>query len=141
MLNTTKSLCMSLDDEKRRTLVRLYWNKATLTLDEFESAVRDSKWCMAANRMYYSLFHAVTALLVQDGHQAATHKGVKAALGLNYVKTGVLSTEEARVFAQLATLRERADYDVIFTASEQDILDLTPSAKALFNKIATMLSL
>lgn len=131
---------MSLDEEKRKTLVKLYWDKAILTFDELESAIKEEKWSMAANRMYYSLFHAATALLVNDGHQVATHRGVKGTLGLNYVKTGILTPDEARVFSQLATLRERADYDVIFTASEKEVSALKPCAIALLEKIKMLLN-
>lgn len=130
---------MSLDEQNREALVALYWNKSASTFDELENAIQNEKWNMAANRMYYSLFHAVTALLVKDGHQVSSHRGIKGALGLNYVATGLIDVDEARVFAQLATLRERADYDVIFTASRHEVMKLFPYAKALKAKIKTLL--
>lgn len=89
--------------------------------------------------MYYSLFHAVTALLVKDGHKVSSHRGIKGALGLHYVTTGLIDVEEARIFAQLATLREKADYDVIFTASQDEVLKLLPHAKRLLEKIKSLL--
>lgn len=132
---------MSLDEQNRQTLVGLYWNKSVNTFDELESAIKDEKWNMAANRMYYSVFHAVTALLVKDGHQVNSHRGIKGALGLYYVKTGLIDVEEARVFAQLATLRERADYDIIFTASRDDIMKLFPQTACLVEKIKSLLGI
>lgn len=130
---------MSLDEQSRNTLVALYWNKSVNTFDELDNAIQIEKWNMAANRMYYSLFHAVTALLVKDGHKVSSHRGVKGALGLHYVTTGLIDVEEARIFAQLATLREKADYDVIFTASQDEVLKLLPHAKRLLEKIKSLL--
>lgn len=130
---------MSLSDKDRSALVALYWQKSLITFDELESAIESRKWSMAANRMYYSLFHAATALLVHDGHEVASHRGLKGALGLNYVQTGKLTNEEARIFAQLATLRERADYDVIFAATETDIMKYMPRAKALLAKMESFI--
>lgn len=132
---------MSLDEQNRQTLVRLYWDKSVNTFDELESAIREEKWNMAANRMYYSVFHAVTALLVKDGHQVVSHRGTKGALGLHYVKTGLIDVEEARVFAQLATLRERADYDIIFTASHDEVMKLLPHTIRLIEKIKVLLGI
>lgn len=130
---------MSLDEQSRNTLVALYWNKSVNTFDELDNAIQIEKWNMAANRMYYSLFHAVTALLVKDGHKVSSHRGIKGALGLHYVTTGLIDVEEARIFAQLATLREKADYDVIFTASQDEVLKLLPHAKRLLEKIKSLL--
>lgn len=130
---------MSLDEQSRNTLVALYWNKSVNTLDELDNAILNEKWNMAANRMYYSLFHAVTALLVKDGHKVSSHRGIKGSLGLHYVTTGLIDVEEARIFAQLATLREKADYDVIFTASQDEVLKLLPHAKHLLEKIKSLL--
>jgi len=131
---------MSLDEQSRNTLVSLYWDKSSNTFDELENAVQNEKWNMAANRMYYALFHAITALLVKDGHQVSSHKGVKGALGLYYVTTGLISAEDARVFAQLATLRERADYDVVFSASRDSVLSLLPLSKLLLDKIKDLIT-
>lgn len=130
---------MSLDEQSRNTLVALYWNKSVNTFDELDNAIQIEKWNMAANRMFYSLFHAVTALLVKDGHKVSSHRGIKGALGLHYVTTGLIDVEEARIFAQLATLREKADYDVIFTASQDEVLKLLPHAKRLLEKIKSLL--
>lgn len=46
-------------------------------------------WDVVANRLYYSLFHAVSALLIKDKHKVGTHKGAVLMFGQHYVKTGV----------------------------------------------------
>lgn len=58
---------MSLSEQQGADLVRLYWEKYQETWGELELAVEASKWNMAANRLYYALFHAITALFVKDG--------------------------------------------------------------------------
>ena len=113
---------MSLSEQQRANLVKLYWEKYQETWGELELAVEESKWNMAANRLYYALFHAITALFVKDGHKVGTHRGTKAAIGEHYVLTGKISPEHGRLFAQLSSLRDKADYDVIFKASENEIL-------------------
>lgn len=126
---------MKLQDEERETLVALYLEKAGQTYSEFEVAIEAQKWSMAANRMYYSLFHAITALLIKDKHQAGTHLGVKINFSKYYVLTGICSREQGRLFSQLASLRERADYDCFFTATKEDVETYLPEVKSLYRRV------
>ena len=66
---------MSLTDEERSTLVRYEMEKARNTLCEVETLIENNLWNGAANRLYYAVFHAVSALLIHDGHQVSTHQG------------------------------------------------------------------
>lgn len=131
---------MELDELTRADLVATYWQKSQLTMEEAEVAIAASKWNMAANRLYYSLFHAVAALLVNDHHPVGTHRGTKAALGQHYILTGKISPDEGRFFAQMSSLRDRADYDIIFTASQEDIEKYYPQTQAFLEKISSLLS-
>ena len=55
---------MSMTDEERATLVRLELEKAHDTFEEIEILRQAGKWNGAANRVYYSVFHAVNALFM-----------------------------------------------------------------------------
>lgn len=50
---------MSLNDSERQILVNLYLERAQRTFEEMEVAIAAQKWGMAANRIYYAVFHAV----------------------------------------------------------------------------------
>lgn len=43
-------------------------------------------WDIASNRYYYACFHAVQALLIQNGLSCKTHDGLIACFGLNFKK-------------------------------------------------------
>ncbi|MBQ9641422.1 MAG: HEPN domain-containing protein [Bacteroidaceae bacterium] len=131
---------MSLHSEDRQALVKLYWSKVEQTLREVDIAIAGKAWSMAANRIYYACFHAVTALLVHDGHEVGTHLGAKVNFGKYYVKVGLATPEQGRLFSQLASLREKADYDCLFTAQEDNIMLYYPEAKALIEHIHRMLN-
>ncbi len=98
------------------------------------------KWSMAANRLYYAAFHAVTALFVADGHPVGSHKGAKSVLGQYYVLTGKISTEHSKLFAQLETLREKADYNIMFEAEEKDIIPKVSKAKEFIATIENLIN-
>lgn len=131
---------MSLSAEDRETLVKLYIEKAKVTWSELEIAIESGKWSMAANRMYYSLFHAVSALLVKDKHEVSSHLGAKINFGKYYVQEGIVTHEEGRLYAQLESLRERADYDCFYYTSEEDIKRFLPEAQRLFTHVLDLAS-
>ncbi|MBO4664390.1 MAG: HEPN domain-containing protein, partial [Bacteroidaceae bacterium] len=112
---------MKLSEENREALIALYTEKADETMAEVQVAIDAEKWSMAANRLYYALLHILTALFIKDGHPTATHLGAKMTLGLHYVKTGIITQEQGRLFSRLETLREKADYDCFFKADKDDI--------------------
>jgi uncharacterized protein (UPF0332 family) len=69
-------------------------------------------------------------LFVKDGHPIKSHRGAKNILGLNYVVTGKIDPETSKIFSQLETLRDLADYDVAFLATKEEVLDYRPKADA-----------
>ena len=78
---------MSLTDEERGIIVELEIEKAYKTFKAVEVLCDAELWSSAANRLYYSLFHAVCALLIHGGHQVSTHRGSRVLFGQHYIKT------------------------------------------------------
>lgn len=130
---------MSLNEADRFALVNLYWSKCKNTLSEAKIAIDNEAWNMAANRIYYACFHAVTALLVKDEHPVGSHIGAKMNFRKYYVKQGLASPEQGRLFSQLASLREKADYDITFKADKKDIERYYPAAMNLIEHIQSLL--
>ena len=98
-----------------------------------------ARWNAAANRLYYSLFHALTALFVSDGIPVRSHSGMKVKFGKEYVLTGKASEEEGKLLSQMETMRERADYDATFTASESVIKERTESVRNMIQHIKELI--
>lgn len=75
---------------------------------------------LLANRLYYSIFHAVSALLLMDGIKTGTHKGASSQFGKYYVLSGVFKREDGMLYSRLQTMREKADYENVFSLSKED---------------------
>lgn len=54
----------------------------------------------------------------KNHHQVGTHKGVVALYGQHYVKTGIMTQAEGRIYSQLQSMREKADYNCVFETAE-----------------------
>lgn len=109
---------MSLKDKERDTLIRLYLAKSDETLEDARFNRGQERWNAAANRLYYALFHAITALFVSDGIPVHSHNGMKVLFGKEYVLTGLATEDEGKLLSQMETMRERADYDATFKATK-----------------------
>ena len=109
---------MSLKEEERSTLVNLYLSKSDETLNDARLTRDQGRWNASANRLYYALFHAITALFVSDGIPVHSHNGMKIKFGKEYVLTGLATNDEGKLLSKMETMRERADYDATFTATQ-----------------------
>lgn len=126
---------MSLSDETRTELLNLYIEKAYSTLADAESAIKIRAWGMAANRLYYALFHATSALLVCDGIPVGSHRGIKALFGQHYILQGKFTPEHSKVLSQMETLRDKADYNIMFVANEEDVVPNVNRVKKFIDDI------
>ena len=66
---------MSLGNEERKIVVGLETEKARKTYAEIEVLRQAGLWDNITNRLYYAAFHAVSALLINDGHIVSTYRG------------------------------------------------------------------
>ena len=129
---------MSMNDEDRATIVGLQIEKAQAMLRQAQLGVEHEMWDMVANRLYYAVFHAVSALLIKSGIEVGTHKGAAIRFQMHFVRTGVFTIEESHMYSRLQQLREEGDYNCYIQSSETEILPYLEPAKAFVEKIITL---
>ena len=120
---------MTLTPDQRNTVVNLEYEKALQILSQIDALKEVKFWDTIANRLYYAVFHAVSALLIHDGHQVKSHKGVVQVFGLNYIVTRVFSLEEGKLYSRLQTLREEGDYNCYIQADADIELMIEPARR------------
>ena len=130
---------MSLSDEDRRVMVGLEIERAEKIMQQLPMLVSNQYWDTLTNRMYYAAFHSVSALLIHNAIQVHSHKGAIIKFNKEFVRTGIFTIEEGRLFSQLESLRERGDYNCFIDASEEEIVPLIEPLKAFIAKIKTLI--
>ena len=72
----------------------------------------------AMSRAYYAVFHAATCLLLTQGIEARSHRGMIRLVHQHFVRPGRFAAAAGRSLAQMQKYREEADYDpfVVFDA-------------------------
>lgn len=113
--------------------------RAKQTIDEIPTLIEQGYWNTALNRLYYSCFYAVTALLVQHGISSTSHSGTRQKFSELFIKTGRLDIEYGRHYARLFEKRQRGDYGDFYDADEQTIKDLYSPSLDFIKQIEMLL--
>lgn len=129
---------MSLDEHTRQDIILYRIEKAYSAYNDAEFVAQSGHVHMAANRLYYALYHAASALLLADGIPTHTHKGIMVQLSFNYVKNEKLAKEEGKLFSKMFSLRQEADYEDFIHITEEQISELIPQVKALLDKLTAL---
>jgi uncharacterized protein (UPF0332 family) len=79
----------------------------------------DSDFAMA--RTYYAMFYTAEALLVERGLRFRKHGAIHAALGEQFIKSGVLDAKFHRWLLDAFDKRIQADYGVDVTLTREDV--------------------
>ena len=102
---------MSLNEDNRALLVNMELEKAFRTLRVARLLFENQEWSEAAGRIYYALFHAVSALLIKNQIRVKSHKGAYTMLCMNFVATGKMPREYGDFYREMELMREESDYN------------------------------
>ena len=131
---------MSLTNDDKLLLSRLHIDKAHVCLHDAEQLLAAGSVSSAANRLYYAVFHAIHALFVAHGIYSKSHHGANAQFNQHFIKTGVLDSRFGRFVAVMENLREKADYDIVYDITYEELNELKPTAIDLIRQIEELLS-
>jgi len=67
-------------------------------------------WNSCINRLYYSCFYMVNALLFSFGIEAKTHSGIRSRFFNEFIKTEKLSKDKGKLYSDLFDWRNEGDY-------------------------------
>jgi len=113
---------MGLTNDERSALIQLKIERANSTFKEVSVLIEQGFFRTAANRLYYSCFYIVSALLLQNKFAARTHQGIISLFALHFVKTEIVSIDNGRLYRSLFELRQSGDYDDIKEISKEDVV-------------------
>jgi uncharacterized protein len=104
--------------EPLETLIQYCLGRAQESLDDARLLAEANRWAYV-NRLYYSCFYTVSALLVRDGLFSSRHTGMRSLLNRHYVRTGKVPQDLDRVYNDLFERRQEGD-DADFVRFQAD---------------------
>lgn len=120
-----------MNDEEKNEYVRYRIETAYKTLDAAKVLSDSGFWNSAVNRLYYSLFYAVNALLVLHDIQVKSHSSTKSKFSQLFVKTGKFDKKYGQLLSELFDWRQKGDYDNIFDYDRDSVIPLFQPVKEM----------
>jgi uncharacterized protein len=126
--------------EQRAEMVRYWWQKSG---ESFSSAIREFEAksnTYAMNRLYYSAFYGVCALLLESNFSFKKHSGVRAAFHRQFLKTGILNVKWGRLYDQLFEDRQEGDYIVFVSFEHEYVKAQLKNCSEFLNELSKLLA-
>lgn len=126
-------------ESSRQDYVDYRLKQARETLEAARSLARDQHWNSVINRLYYSCFYAISALLYKHDINARSHSGIKHQFGLHFVKTGLIDKTVTEIYINLFDFRQIGDYADFTDFDEEKTAPLIPQVEILLNRIEELI--
>jgi len=105
--------------------------RAKEDLNDAEFSYKNRRYLTANNRAYYSIFHAIRAVLALERVDFKRHKDVLAYFNQHYLKTEKFPRAISRKITQASKIREDSDYDDEFIPNDEQTKNQIDTAKEL----------
>ena len=116
-------------DELLQVSVNIRLEKARECLRDAERNLEHGAFADAANRSYYSIFHAIRTVLITIGFVSKTHSGNISEFRRCFIKTGVFPVEFSRIIGRAFEVRNDSDYEDFYVISKDEVTQQTRNAR------------
>lgn len=123
----------------KRDLVKYRLERAFETYEDALLLATNKKWNSAINRLYYTAFSAVSALILLQNQNSFTHNGVKISFSERFIKTGLIEVFYGKLYSQLFSWRQKGDYDDLFDFDEETVSPYLDPVKKLIERIGNLI--
>jgi len=82
----------------------------------------NGRWNSSINRLYYSAYYAVMALLLNSDLKPTTHSGAKSNFSEHFILTNIIPKELGKIYSQLFTWRQKGDYDDLYDFDREKVM-------------------
>ena len=119
----------------KQDLIKYRIIRAKDTFEDAQLLIEKNRCNSAINRLYYSAYYAVMALLLKSDLKPTTHNGAKSNFSEYFIKTGLIPKKYGKIYSQLFTWRQKGDYDDLFDFDEEKVIPYIKPTQALIDII------
>ena len=129
-----------MQDEDKKALSQVRLVHAEECLSAAKSLRETENYKSAANRAYYTVFHAMRAILAQNEIDLKRHSGVISEVRRLYIKTGIFQSELSQIISSLFEIRSDSDYDDFFVISKNEVDEQIKNAELFLTSVRAYLA-
>ena len=127
-------------NQERINLAKQRMEKSEEMLTDAEKLLESGSYKSCNNRAYYSIFHAIRAVLALDGVEFKRHSGNIQYFQREYIKTGIFSSDDSDIIMSASEIRNSSDYDDFYVVSKATTEELVKEARVFIKKVKDYLS-
>jgi len=116
-------------------LVSYRMEKSKEAIRAAEILLENEMLTFSVNRVYYSMFYAVQALLAADGVSFSKHGQVKGYFNRELIKTMILPKELGQLYNKAFEYRQKFDYVDFAIPDREMVLEYIEKSKNFHNEI------
>lgn len=124
-----------MNNDQRRSYVLYRMESAHKTLAAAELMAENELWNSAVNRLYYALFYAVSALLLDNNIVAKTHTATLNQFSQHFVKNGLFDKRYGTLLSVLFDSRLKGDYGDIYDFDKERVISLFEPVREMISRI------
>jgi uncharacterized protein (UPF0332 family) len=101
-------------EQDKKILINHRIRQAEEALVEIAVLIENKFLSLATNRIYYSIFYAVSAVSIKDDFSTSKHKKLLGWFNKKYINSELLPKEYGKLIYAAYENREKSDYDFLF---------------------------
>ena len=123
-------------DEKKDILIQYRLSQATEALDDAVFLFDNNRGLRSVvNRIYYAMFYAVLALLVNEPFQGSKHSGIISYFNRRFIKENIFSSEMGKYLNLAFEARQEVDYKEFSELTAENVQELLRHAKVFVEEV------
>ena len=120
-----------MDNKEVEVLARYRLAQSKENLEEAEALFQINKFKGSNNRAYYSIFHAIKAILALDQTDFKKHSSVIAYFNKEYISKNIFPRELGKRVSEARFFREKSDYVDFYIVTKEEAQMQIETAKLM----------
>ena len=130
---------MSLSDAQRQHIINVRLANAEQMLVDASNMLASDSLRSAANRCYYAVFYAASALAMRDNQTFRKHSGPISYFHSAYVKTGRLPKKLGGILQRAFDNRREADYEDLVELRHEELSESLQEARRFVAEVKSLI--
>jgi len=126
-------------DDEKNALIEHRIARATNTIEEISFLIKNKKFLLAVNRIYYGMFYILSALSLKYDFSTSKHQQLIGWFNKEFISTGEIDRKYGRILHNAYNNRSTGDYDDFAEFDEEDVKKSFDEMKDFIRTIRALL--
>jgi uncharacterized protein (UPF0332 family) len=122
-------------------LINYRLNRASETLEEAKISIENKRYLLAANRIYYASFYAVSALAIKHEFKTSKHAQLLSWFNKNFVKNGIVEKRLGKFYLDAFEMRQESDYEDFVVIDKTSVDEKLKIASEFIDRISELVKI